>query len=191
MTQAWSCSADSTITGWVDEAGAVANVDDASSLVFDRCAIHGNGVPSGALVLTTRLAARTPCTVAVRDCSISRNHGPFYGLFVSQYGVLFSDAPLEVATRVFGQGGVGLTLSPSRPLADLDAARSAPVLRQEDSPLLRVEDEPVRHACAACMRSIMLPPSWNVHLSNDSCWLFSVDVNVLVGGARRGVGPLY
>eukprot|EP00892_Ulva_mutabilis_P005039 jgi/Ulvmu1/2907/UM147_0005.1 len=129
---------DSTIAGWVDLGGAIATVDDSSSLMFDRCAFIDNGAERSSIVYTSRLAARTPSTIVVRGCSFDSNVGYFYGLGRREYGVLYSDVPLEVATV----DKFGVIESASLPLEELDPEGSASVLQEEDSPLLRAAGQP-------------------------------------------------
>lgn len=141
--------ADSTFTEWVDQSGAIATVDSASSIMLDRCTLRANGAVYGALITTTSIALRTPSTIILRNSTLTNNLGVFYGRSGKDYGILYADTELDVLTPSRPRP----LLSAALPLTDFNPDASAPVLKAEDNPLLLPEQEQVRHACAACMRS--------------------------------------
>lgn len=129
--------ADSTFTGWADEKTAVAEVDAASSAVFQGCAFTGNSGSGGALVGTSRVVDFMQCTIVVQDCAFDRDASDtiFYWQDSAGMGVLYADADLIVATS-FNAFGAPERLDAALPLREFDAAASAPVLQAGDNPLL-------------------------------------------------------
>lgn len=139
------------LTGWLDARGAIATVDRASSVVFLRCEIAGNGVPDGALVATAVVADFTPCTVIVADSVVGNNRGAFYGLEAPEYGILYADPALELTFVV--ASGPGMNSAFALPVGEYDPIASAPVLREEHSPLLAgftAVDTDIEQVCRAC-----------------------------------------